>query len=171
MIVEKRQVSVIVEKRRTRNQWQPWQWRAVAVLPGAAETPAWTVLSEDEQAVRYFAGVADLVLYSGETQNYKPNVEADGPSVFVVLRPRLDAEAPELHLATVDAGEAQAHADFGDDILEALPMPAEIRDWVADFVATHHVERAFYKRKRDKADPEALAHGRPRGAPLEDEDE
>jgi hypothetical protein len=40
-------------------------------------------------------------------------------------------------------------------------MPPGLLAATADFVARHHVEHAFYKRKRDKADPEALARRRP----------
>jgi len=36
-------------------------------------------------------------------------------------------------------------------------MPASICEQVAAFVVEHHVEREFIKRKRDRADPEALA--------------
>jgi len=36
-------------------------------------------------------------------------------------------------------------------------MPAAVRDAIASFVADHHVEHIFEKRKRDRADPEALA--------------
>jgi hypothetical protein len=31
---------------------------------------------------------------------------------------------------------------------------------VEAFIAEHHVEQAFYKRKQKRADPEALARGR-----------
>ncbi len=41
-------------------------------------------------------------------------------------------------------------------------MPEPVRDALAAFVAEHHVERAFEKRKRDRADPEALARHGPR---------
>ena len=50
----------------------------------------------------------------------------------------------------------------GSCIVEAVPMPEQIRDRLSAFVAAHHVERAFVKRKRDRADPEILAR-RPRG--------
>ena len=40
--------------------------------------------------------------------------------------------------------------------IEAVPMPAEIQAKVAAFFEAFHVERAFFKRKRDRADPEAL---------------
>jgi hypothetical protein len=46
-------------------------------------------------------------------------------------------------------------------------MPETIRDVVARFVAEHHVERPFVKRKRDRADPDALAR---RAGPRSDRD-
>lgn len=159
MIVERRPVGVVVERRPSSNRWEPWVWRAVGVLPGAPETPPWTVLGEAGGVTTYYAGTAELVLYEKETETYKPNVEGETPSVYVVLRKAETVSGFELLLATVDVGEAQAHADSGDDLLEAVPMPDPVRSWVAGFVATHHVERAFYKRKRDRADPEALATG------------
>ena len=39
-------------------------------------------------------------------------------------------------------------------------MPCEIQAKVAAFFEAFHVERPFIKRKRDRADPEALAHRR-----------
>ena len=50
---------------------------------------------------------------------------------------------------------------IGDDLVDAVPMPAAVRQVVEAFVAEHHVEQAFYKRKQKRADPEALARGRP----------
>jgi hypothetical protein len=46
--------------------------------------------------------------------------------------------------------------EAGNDLVESVPMPQAIQQAVADFVAEHHVERAFSKRTRDRADPEAL---------------
>ena len=40
-------------------------------------------------------------------------------------------------------------------------MPAPVRDVVEAFVAEHHVERPFTKRKRDRANPGAPARRRP----------
>jgi hypothetical protein len=71
-----------------------------------------------------------------------------------------------LQAVTVDPGEAHLYADSGTYALESLPMPPRLRAAAADFVARHHVEREFHKRKRDRADPEALA----RRAPVRDED-
>ena len=40
-------------------------------------------------------------------------------------------------------------------------MPNSVRDVIASFIAEHHVERTFEKRKRNRADPEALARRGP----------
>ena len=55
----------------------------------------------------------------------------------------------------------------GTDLVETVPMPDLIREAVAAFVAEHHVEQVFIKRKRDRADPQALAR---RGVIREDEE-
>ena len=155
-------VAVIVERRAVDNPWIDYSWKAVEVLPAAPLAAPWSTLAGGPGWTRYLAGVAQLAMYRKETETYKYNIEADVPAVYVFLR-RVDDE-PGLRLlgATVCVGEVEAHSDAGDDIVEAVPMPPEVRDWVTEFVALHHVERAFYKRKRDRADPEALA-GRPYG--------
>jgi hypothetical protein len=158
-------VAVIVERRAIDNPWIDHSWKAVEVLPGAPATAPWTPLAEGPDWTRYLAGVATLAMYKAETETYKYNIEAEAPAVYVFLR-RAD-EPPGLRLlgATVCAGEVDAHSDAGDDIIEAVPMPPAVQAWVAEFVAEHHVERVFHKRKRDRADPEALAKGgRDRGS-------
>ena len=47
------------------------------------------------------------------------------------------------------------------EIVEAVPMPADIQAKIAEFFAAFHKERPFIKRKRDRADPEALARRKP----------
>jgi hypothetical protein len=74
----------------------------------------------------------------------------------VVLRPS-DGEMPyALLMVTADPAEGEAMTEAGNDLVETVPMPEAIRQAVADFVAQHHVEQTFTKRKRDRADPEAL---------------
>jgi hypothetical protein len=47
-------------------------------------------------------------------------------------------------------------------LLESLPLPPGLRAVMEAFIAQHHVERAFHKRRRDRADPDALGR-RPGG--------
>jgi hypothetical protein len=156
-------VGVVVERRPATSRWQRHVWRVTEVLPGRPATPPWTVLHEADGTTRFYAGTTDLVVYSNETEALVHNLQAEMPAVWVVLRTSEAAPGYRLLMATVDAGEAQAHADTGDDLVELVAMPDAVRAWLAPFVARHHVERPKYKRKREAADPEALAVGRRRG--------
>ena len=62
---------------------------------------------------------------------------------------------------TADPSEGEAFTESGTDLVEPVPMPEPIRVMVDAFIAEHHVEQAFYKRKQKRVDPEALARGRP----------
>ena len=152
-------VSVLVERRPGATPWAEWSWRAVEVLEDAPDLPPWTVLREEAGRTLFLAGRADVALYPTDTANYRENLRADPPLIWVVLR---EAEAPpglRLYTVTVDGGEAHLYAECGTDLLESLAMPAGLRAVVEAFVAQHHVERAFHKRQRDRADPEAMARG------------
>jgi hypothetical protein len=56
---------------------------------------------------------------------------------------------------TADPAEGEAMTEAGDDLVDSVPMPDVIRDALEAFIAEHHVERPFFKRKRDRAGPEA----------------
>lgn len=151
-------VSVIAERRPAVTRWVEHVWRAVEVLEEAPEVPAWTLLREDDAGrALFFAGDAEVALHPTDTANYKHNLEAAQPLVWVVLRPAENAAGFTLQGVTIDPGEAHVYADAGNDLLESLPMPPGLRALAEGFVARHHRERGFFKRRRDQADPEALA--------------
>jgi hypothetical protein len=156
-VPDRRVVGVVIERRRLDNPWVDHDWHAVQVLTGAPASPPWTALGGDARATRFYVGAAELALYRRETESYRYNLESSAPSVFVVLRRSLDEREVELHAATVCAAEAHAHAEAGDDIVDAVAMPGEIRDWLAAYVEANPPPRPPAKRKRTKADPEALA--------------
>jgi hypothetical protein len=154
-------VGVLAERRPAVTKWAEEVWRVVEVLEQAPAVPDWTLLREEAGSSLFFAGMAEVVLHPTDTSNYKHNIEAERPLVWVALRPAATPAGFVLQTVTVDPGEAHLHADTGNDLVEALPMPPGLLAATADFIARHHVEREFYKRKRDKADPEALARRRP----------
>ncbi len=161
-------VTVLVDRLAIDSPWATHRWQPALVLPGSAEAAPWTVLSEENGHTRFMAGVDSLALYPRETETYKYNIESEKPAVYVILR-RVDHEpGVTLLKATVCPGEAHALNDSGDDIVEPVPMPREIFDWVSDYVAANHTEQELFKRKRDRADPEALGRRGPRS--LDDED-
>jgi len=58
-----------------------------------------------------------------------------------------------LLVVTADPAEGEAFTDAGSNLVEAVPMPPEIADIVDRFITTHHVERPFVKRQRDRQAP------------------
>lgn len=154
-------VAVLAERRPGSTPWAEWSWRAVEVLEDAPDLPPWTVLREAEGRTLFLAGHAEVVLCPTDTPNYRDNLMADPPRIWVVLRPCDPPPGMALHTVTVDAGEAELYADSGADLLESLPMPPRLRAVAEAFVAQHHVERVFHKRRRDRANPEALGRRRP----------
>ena len=71
--------------------------------------------------------------------------------VWVALRPT-GADPPyALFAVTVDPAEGEAFTQAGGDVVDALPMPAVVREIVDAFVAQHHVVQPHYRRSRTNA--------------------
>jgi hypothetical protein len=154
-------VGVVVERRKAKSPWIDFTWQPVAVLPGQPAAAPWTVLSVDGETTTFYAGSTDVALHRTETGNYRDNLASGRPSLWVALRPTGVEPPYDLLAVTADPAEGESFTQVGDDVVEAVPMPVPVRDAVEAFIAEHHVERAFFKRKRDRADPEALARGEP----------
>jgi Protein of unknown function (DUF3305) len=154
-------VGVVAERRPGVTPWAEHAWAAREVLEDFPEVPPWTVLREEAGRTLFFAGAAEVALHPTDTDNYIHNLEQAEPRVWVLLRPVAAAPGFALQAVTVDAGEAELFAESGSDLLEALPLPAGLRLTLERFVAEHHRVREFHKRKRDRADSEALGR-RPR---------
>jgi Protein of unknown function (DUF3305) len=160
-------VGVVVERRKLNNPWAEFSWRPVAVLPGAPDTAPWTMLDEQHEVRRFYAGASEVELFAGNAGYYRDNLTSGEPALWVVLRPT-GLEPPfQVFTVTADPNEGEAFTQAGNDLVEAVAMPEPIRESIAAFVAEHHIETQFVKRQRDTADPEALA----RRAPIAKRDE
>jgi hypothetical protein len=160
-------VGVVVERSKSMNVWSEFYWRAVSVLVGAPETPPWTKLSDDGERATFYAGAAEIELYRTETTYYRNNLESGTPALWVALRPTEGEPPYTVAVVTADPAEGESLTETATDQIEQVPMPQAIAEVLAAFVAEHHVEQPFVKRKRDRADPEALA----RRAPLQEDSE
>jgi hypothetical protein len=150
-------VGVLVERSKAASQWIDFLWRPTKILPGVPDTAPWTTLSDDGERAMFYAGTAEIELHRSETANYRANLMTGEPLLWVVLRPT-DSEPPySVMTVTADPSEGEAMMESGNDIIETVPMPEPIEETLAQFIAEHHVERMFSKRKRDRANPEALA--------------
>lgn len=150
-------VGVVVERRKAASQWVDFLWRPVAVLPGEPDAKPWTILGESKETTTFYAGAALIELHRTETTNYRDNLASGSPGLWVVLRSTGSEPPYNVFTVTADPAEGEAMTEAGNDLVDQVAMPAPIREQIEAFVAEHHVEREFIKRRRDRADPEALA--------------
>jgi hypothetical protein len=154
-------VGVVVERRKAGSPWAEVAWQAVAVLAGLPEAAAWTPLAGEGDAMRFYAGAAEVACFRSETDNYRRNLASGTPLLWVALQATGDEPPYEVAAVTADPAEGEALTEAGDALVDTVAMPEPLHRAIAAFVAEHHVERPFEKRVRNPADPEALAR-RPR---------
>ena len=154
-------VGVLVERSKSASPWTDFYWRPSGVLTGAPDTPPWTKLSEDGDRATFYVGATNVDLYRTETTNYRDNLCLKTPLLWIILRP-VEGDPPyELASVTADPAEGEAMTETGVNLVEAVAMPKPMQEAIAAFVAEHHVEQVFVKRKRDRANPDALARRGP----------
>jgi hypothetical protein len=154
-------VGVVVERTKGMNHWTDFYWRAVSVLAGEPDTAPWTTLSDDGERTTFYAGSVEIELYRTETTYYRANLASGTPALWVALRSTEGDPPFEVAVVTADPAEGESLTETATDQVEQVPMPDAIQQTIAAFVAEHHVETPFVKRKRDRADPEALARRTP----------
>jgi Protein of unknown function (DUF3305) len=164
MVEAQLDVGVIVEKRKSDSPWIDHLWVPVAVLLGLPDAPPLSVLAQEPEMTRYYLGTIPLVFASVETSNYRDNLASGAPKIWVVLRDDAPNDGVTLLTVTADPAEGEAHTESASNIVDCVPMVPEIAAFLASFVAEHHVEREFIKRKRVPVDQNALGHRR-RGEP------
>jgi hypothetical protein len=154
-------VGIVVARRKAQSPWIDFTWTPLTALAGLPDATPWTVLSQDDDGATFYAGAADVELYRTETSNYRDNLASGAPRLWVALRPTGGEPPYELFGVTADPAEGEAWTEAGNDLVDVVTMPETIRSALEAFIDEHHVERAFYKRERNRADPEALARRTP----------
>ena len=157
-------VGVVVERRKAQSPWVDFVWRPVAVLPGVPDAAPWTVLDSDADRMTFYGGAAEIELYRSDVPAYCANLATDAALLWVVLRPTGLEPPYEIAAVTAEPGEGESFTEGATNLVETVPMPESVYAIISDFVAAHHVERPFVKRRLDRAHPEAMA----RPAPLKD---
>ncbi|GJE16011.1 DUF3305 domain-containing protein [Methylobacterium marchantiae] len=150
------EVGIIVAKRTLKSRWASHAWLPISALPAIPTTAPWTILSATPEEETFYAGAFEVSLHPAETSHYRDNLVSGRPSLWVALRQAADASY-EVAKVTADPYEGESMAEGIGEVVEAVPMPAEIQARVLAFFEAFHVEQVFHKRKRDRADPEALA--------------
>jgi len=150
MATETVTVGVVIERRVPTSHWIDALFLPVAVLPGAPGLAAWTRLGTTDTGERFYAGAFEMGLHRTDTPTYRDNLASGNPRIWVAAR--LTGAEPPLAIVgvTADPAEGESYTEAGDDIVEHVPMAPELQALLAGFVAEHHVERAFIKRKRKR---------------------
>ena len=153
-------VGVIVRKTPGVTRWARWNWRAVAVLPGAGPAD-WQERRREGEALEYHAATLPLTLWADETEAYLVNLSDGQPSIYLVLRNELKGDTPlNAVLITASPFQGQDYADTGEEIVEKIPMTEGLIAWVRDFTLKHHQHEVFVKRRRDRKRTDLVEDGK-----------
>jgi len=146
-------LGIVIRKSPGVTRWAKWVWKAVAVLPGAG--PAnWHEMRRDGEVVEYHAATVPLQLFRTDTEAYLTAISTRSPSIYVVMRETNDPDAAqdiEVLLATASPYDAQDYADSGEEIIELVPMPESLINWIKTYITAHYQPEEFIKRRRDKS--------------------
>jgi len=141
-------VGVVVERRKAKSPWLDFLWRPVSVLAGVPSAAPWTPIDAAAETTLFYAGDAVIELHRTESTNYRDNLTSGAPALWVVLRATASGPGYEVLAVTADPAEGEAFTDPGNDLIETVPMPVAIAATIGNFIAEHHVERPFIKRRR-----------------------
>ena len=103
----------------------------------------------EAETTLFYAGQAAIELHRTETSSYRDNLASGAPALWIVLRPTASELPYELVAVTADPAEGEGFTDAGNNLVEQVPMPPDIAEMVGQFVARHHIDRPFVKRRRD----------------------
>lgn len=161
MAEETHAIGLVGELVQPVTRWGSARWYPRAALPEAPEVAPGTALGGG----LVYLGPAEVAFHRVETGTYRDNLLTGSPRLWVVLhQPPDSVEMPAIVAVTADPAEGEAFTEAGTDlaerVVETVPMPATLAASLAAFVEEHHVERGFHKRRRDRADPDALGRRR-----------
>jgi hypothetical protein len=128
--------------------WADFLWRPVSVFVGSPSAVPWTPRGTESETTLFYAGQAVIELHRTETTNYRDNLSSGAPALWVALHPAASGQTYEILAVTADPAEGEAFTDAGSYLVEAVPMPSEVVETIVQFLAEHHVERPFVKRRR-----------------------
>jgi len=155
-------IGVVVERLKAQSKWADYIWRPANILEGVPDMLPWTLLEGNSDRALFYAGKAEIALYSGDAAHYRENLLTGYPKLWVILRPTGVEPPLDLAMVTANPFEGEGLTESAGDIVEPVPMPEAMRNDLAAFIEQHYVHEPFFKRKRDKANPEALGQ-RPGG--------
>lgn len=144
-------IAVIFRRTPLASRWASERWEPVAVEIESRPAPAGPIMVGDDAAgTRWRFGGHWLELHRSEAEGYHLNVTAPEPKVFVMWRMADDGVVPPVFpvIVTVSYNQAARMLDGGEQV-DAVPLPAEILEWMKPFVLEHYKPEARKKVRRN----------------------
>ena len=154
-------ISVIMESQPSSHPWADEVWDARGVVASSVDSAnPHSLESNDNNEVKVIEqGDVKQLIYSGlkiqlfldECESYYHNMMSPEPGCFIVARTEdedgNDTDKPIPVLVTLSFDEAHSYLE-GDDIVYAVPIPAELYRWAEAYVLENYVAEKRVKRKR-----------------------
>ena len=131
-------IAVIMQRRAIEHRWADEVWAAVAAMADCGDLLPVQPLSQSAAGESYLVSGLELQLYPDENDGYFENWIAPEPKVFVLWRMQ-DGRAMPLQ-ASVSYAEGTRMFDSGDPA-DGVAMPAEIHNWLANYLREHYQPR------------------------------
>lgn len=148
-------VGIVIRRAPGVTRWQREVWRLAGVIP-FAPVADWRPMRVAGDVAEFHAATLMLVLHRKDTDSLIQNLTSRTPSVWAALR---GAGRPEPVLVTASPFEASFHEIDAEDRVEKVGMPPAMMEWIEAFVAAHHVDEPFVKRRRDRHAEEEAQEG------------
>lgn len=139
LVVERSDIQV--------GRWTTPRWQVLGVVAGEHLQPdlAAAVATASGSQCRLWSDL-QLSLYKDGAESYWHNLQSKRPGLFVICRPDEDGELQPF-MVTADQNEAAAYMEADDTVLPA-DMPAEVYQWLEQFVIRHYKPQAPKKTHR-----------------------
>ncbi len=154
-------ISVIMESQPSSHQWADEIWDASGIVASSVDIAGSDDdLNHEKREVKVIEqGDVKQLIYSGmkirlfldECESYYHNMMSPEPGCFIVARAEdedgNETDMPIPVLVTLSFDEAHSYLE-GDDIVYAVPIPAELYRWAEAYVLENYVAEKRVKRKR-----------------------
>jgi hypothetical protein len=144
-------VAVTFRRTPLANRWISERWEPITVEWESAPAPSEPIaVGAVAAATCWRFGGQSLELHRSEAEGYYLNITAPEPKVFVMWRMADAGVVPPVHpvVVTVSYNQAARMLDGGEQV-DAVPLPADILEWMKPFVAEHYQPEARKKLRRN----------------------
>jgi hypothetical protein len=148
-----RHFCVVMERKALANRWVDHRWEAIAVLPAEAheDLNGPKCLLQDSETEQWLHPALPLSLHGDEVDDYRLNLSAPEPRLFVVTREDAGKQIPIM--ISVSYGVAARMLDAGETV-DGIPLPKELWEWAAHFSEANFRPPEPKKEKRYARSPQ-----------------